>query len=66
VKAAHDRVDGPVTGQAPGVPADVDDPGVSAACDDEQAFVLDVHDEGLVVEDERVRFPAAAEHPDQA
>ena len=57
VKTAHHRVQGPILGEATGIAADVHDSGVAAPGDDEQALVLDVDDERLVVEDERVRLP---------
>jgi hypothetical protein len=61
VEAAYHGVQRAVSGQPPRVPADVDHPGVAAAGDDDQALVPDVDDEGLVVQDQRVRLPAPAE-----
>src|SRR5262249_59618474 len=49
MESAHDRVEGALFGQAAGVAADVDDPSVAAAGDHEEALVLDVDDERLVV-----------------
>jgi hypothetical protein len=49
MESADDRVEGALFGQAAGVPADVDDPSVAAAGNHEQALVLDVDDERLVV-----------------
>jgi hypothetical protein len=49
MESAHDRVEGAIFGQAAGVAADVDDPSVAAAGDHEEALVLDVDDERLVV-----------------
>src|ERR1700759_1342913 len=45
----------------PCYPVDVSPPGGAAAGDDAHALVLDVDDEGLVVQDQRVRLPAPAE-----
>jgi hypothetical protein len=59
MESAHDRVEGTLFGQAAGVPADVDDPSVAAAGNHEEALVLDVDDERLIVEDEGVGLPAA-------
>jgi hypothetical protein len=49
MESAHDRVEGALFGQAAGVAADVDDPGVAAAGDHEETLVLDVDDERLIV-----------------
>src|SRR5215469_9102641 len=47
-------------GQPLCVADDVDSASVPAAGHDDQALVAHVHDEGLVVEDQRVRFPLCA------
>lgn len=61
VEPAHHRVERAFLGQAPGVAADADDSGVAAAGDHQEPLVLDVDDQGLLIEDQRVRLPAAAE-----
>jgi hypothetical protein len=49
MESANDRVEGALFGQATGEAADVDDPSVAAAGDHEEALVLDVDDERLIV-----------------
>src|SRR5215472_3187567 len=61
VEPADHRVQRLIAGQPPGVAADVHDPGVPAAGDDDQALAGDVHDQRLVIEDQRVGFPGAAQ-----
>ena len=60
VEPADDRVQRADAGQALGVVADVDDPGVPAAGQDGQPAPGGVGDQRLVIEDQRVGFPAAA------
>src|ERR1700729_164080 len=61
VKAADNRVQRPVLGKPAGVTADVHYAGVPASRDDQQALVLDVDDQRLVVEHQRIRLPAAVQ-----
>src|ERR1022692_948791 len=61
VEPAEQRIERLPAGQPPGVAGDVDHASVTAAGKHDQALALDVDDEGLVVEYERVRLPAAAE-----
>ena len=49
MKPTHDRVEGALFSQPARVAADVDDPSVAAARDHEEALVLDVDNERLVV-----------------
>jgi hypothetical protein len=58
VEAADDGMQFPDDGQALGVAADVDDAGVPAAGEHDQPAARDVGDQGLVVQDQRVGFPA--------
>jgi hypothetical protein len=61
VEPAHRGVEGLVRGEPERVAADVDDPGVAAAGHHDQALVPYVDDDGLVVQDQGIRLPAAAQ-----
>src|SRR6185437_13402242 len=60
VQAAEQCVQPGDAGQPLCVADDVDGAGVPAAGDDDQSLAAHVHDEGLVVEDQRVGFPRGA------
>jgi hypothetical protein len=60
VQAAEQCVQPGDAGQPLCVPDDVDGAGVPAAGHDDQSPAAHVHDEGLVVEDQRVGFPRGA------
>lgn len=57
VEAADDGMDLLDSGQGAGVAKDVDHAGMSAAGDHQQSAAVDVHDQRLIVEDQRVGFP---------
>src|ERR1019366_1297940 len=61
VETAHHCVDRLLMGQAPRIPANVHDACVATTGDYEQALVLDVDDQRLVVEDEGVGLPPPAQ-----
>src|SRR6266481_6030088 len=57
VEPAEQCVQGLLAGEPPGVAADVDHAGVTAAADHDQPFAADVDDERLIVQHERVGLP---------
>ena len=61
VKSTHHGVEGALLGQAFGIAADIHDPRVAASRDHQESLVLDVDDEGLVIEHQGVRFPPASD-----
>jgi hypothetical protein len=60
VEPAEHRVHPVHPGQRPRVPQDVDHAGVPAPGHDDEPAPGQVHDQRLVVEDQRVRLPAVA------
>jgi hypothetical protein len=58
VEAADHRVEGVDAGEAAGVAGDVDDAGMAAPGEHHQTGPAEVHDQSLVVEDQRVGLPA--------